>query len=305
MDHARKTVTDLLTLADIKTNGDRPFDIQVHDDRFYRRVLSQRELGLGESYMDGWWDALRVDELIAHILSTNIRSKIIFSPALLAAFVRSTAANRQNFRRAPKNASRHYNIGNDLYQRMLGQRMIYSCAYWKDAKTLDEAQEAKLDLICRKLHLKKGMSLLDIGCGWGGFAEFAANKYGVEVTGITPAAEQVKLAKERTRGLPVTILQQDYREVTGSFDRIVSIGMLEHVGPKNYRTFFLKNHALLKDGGLMLHHFIGRNKSVRITDPWIDRYIFPGGVIPTLAQISRALERLLIAEDVHNFGPYY
>lgn len=170
---------------------------------------------------------------------------------------------------------------------------------------LDQAQEAKLELICRKLHLKKGMTLLDIGCGWGGFVEYAAKKYGVIATGISPATEQVKLATERVKGLPVTILKKDYREVVGSFDRIVSIGMLEHVGPKNYKTFFESCQEMLNDGGLMLHHVIGKLHSFNVTTPWITKYIFPGGVLPSLAQLSKAVERKLIIEDVHNFGPYY
>jgi cyclopropane-fatty-acyl-phospholipid synthase len=305
MPGARQTIEELLALADVKLNGSRPFDIQVHDDRLYSRVMSQGELGFGEAYMDGWWDAEAPDELVARLMAADLRNKIRVSPALIRTIALSAVRNRQKIGRAKQNAGAHYNIGNDLYERMLDKRMIYSCAYWKEAKDLDQAQEAKLDLICQKLHLKKGMSLLDIGCGWGGFAEYAAKQYGVIVTGISPAAEQVKMASARVKGLPVTILQKDYREITGSFDRIVSIGMLEHVGPKNYRTFFNHCHNMLNDGGLMLHHAIGNLRSVNSTTPWIDKYIFPGGVLPSLAQISRAVERRLVIEDVHNFGPYY
>jgi cyclopropane-fatty-acyl-phospholipid synthase len=304
-DNSKQTVEKLLNLADIKINGRRPFDVRVHDGRFYGRVMRQGTLGLGEAYMDGWWDAKRVDELINRLLSANLRDEAKISPSMALNFAASYVLNRQSVRRARHNAAHHYNIGNDLYERMLDGRMIYSCAYWKDAKTLDEAQTAKLDLVCRKLYLKKGMKLLDIGCGWGGFAEYAAKKYGVEVTGISPAAEQVKLAKKRTKGLSVKILQKDYRNMSGSFDRIVSIGMLEHVGPKNYPTFFNKCHKLLKDNGIMLHHMIGSNRSTRSTEPWIDKYIFPGGVIPSITQISSAVEKSFIIEDIHNFGPYY
>ena len=217
----------------------------------------------------------------------------------------STLFNRQTTRRAKSNASSHYDIGNDLYEHMLDKNMIYSCAYWKSATNLDDAQEAKLELICQKLHLKKGMALLDIGCGWGGFAAYAAKRYGVRVTGITPAAEQVRLARERTKGLPVTIEQKDYREISGKFDRIVSIGMLEHVGPKNYAVFFERCKEMLKGDGIMLHHTIGNNRSVNRTAPWMDKYIFPGGVVPSLAQIARSVEKQLVIEDLHNFGPYY
>jgi cyclopropane-fatty-acyl-phospholipid synthase len=305
MAEAKETVKNLLKQAGIKVNGPRPFDIQVHDERFYERVLSQRELGLGESYMDGWWDAQKVDEFIAQVLTAGVRGKIKLTPSLARSFIKAAISNRQKVRHAKRHASFHYDIGNDLYELMLDKRMVYSCAYWEGAKTLDEAQEEKLDLICRKLHLKKGMTLLDIGCGWGGLVEYAARNYGVKATGITPAKEQVKVAKQRTKGLPVTIKQMDYREVDGKFDRVVSVGMLEHVGPHNYRRFFRKCQRLLKDDGLMLHHVIGRNWSTRYTDPWIDRYIFPGGVIPTLKQLSEAVEKRLIIEDVHNFGPYY
>ena len=305
MSGAKDTVEYLFSLADININGKRPFDIQVHDERFYHRVLAKRELGLGESYVDGWWDVKRLDQLIAHILMADPRNKLKVSLPMVRSFISATVQNRQSVTRANRNAAHHYNIGNDLYERMLDKRMIYSCGYWRDAKNLNEAQEAKLDLICRKLHLKRGMTVLDIGCGWGGFAEYAAKNYGAQVTGISPAAEQIKVARERTKGLPVFIEQKDYRELSGSFDRIVSIGMLEHVGPKNYKTFFKLCHSMLNDGGIMLHHTIGNIGSVPDIDPWIDKYIFPGAVLPSLTQISRATERQLIVEDIHNFGPDY
>ncbi len=305
MADSKQTIAGILALADVKINGKRPFDIQVHDERVYKRVLAQGDLGLGEAYMDGWWDAERPDQLIARILEADLRSKIRVTPALVRAGAAATLRNRQTVKRARRNASYHYDIGNDLYERMLDKRMIYSCGYWDKAKTLDEAQEAKLDLICRKLYLKKGMTRLDIGCGWGGFAEYAARKYGVKVTGISPAIEQVKIARERTKGLPVKILQKDYREMTGHFDRIVSVGMLEHVGPKNYKTFFSLCHGMLNDGGLMLHHTIGNNRSVKAVAPWIDKYIFPGGVLPSVSQIGQAIENKLVIEDLHNFGPDY
>lgn len=305
MDSAKKTVETLLKAADIKINGSRPWDIQVHNEKFYSRALRYRELGVGEAYMDGWWDCKQLDEFIARVMDADVTRKMQISPVVVSKALAAIIFNRQKVDKAAKNASHHYNIGNDLYSRMLDKRMIYSCGYWETAKNLDEAQEAKLDRICKKLHLKKGMDLLDIGCGWGGFAEFASKKYGVKVTGISPASEQVKFAKERTKGLPVTILQKDYREVKGKFDRIVSIGMIEHVGHKNYNTFFSVCERLLKPNGLMLHHMIGGNKSSASTDPWTDKYIFPGGVIPSLTQIAKAVEKKFIIEDVENFGPYY
>lgn len=302
---AKDTITSLLAVADIKVNGSRPFDIQVHDERFYRRVLTRPQLALGETYMDGWWDVKRLDELLARVLSADLQKELKFTPAAAKTVLTAIVSNRQTASRAKKNAAHHYNIGNDLYERMLGKRMIYSCGYWKKAKNLDEAQVNKLDLICRKLHLEKGMTILDIGCGWGGFSEFAARNYGVKVTGISPAAEQVKLAKKRVKGLDVKILKRDYRDIRGQFDRIVSVGMLEHVGPKNYRNFFEVCDKLLKDDGLMLHHFISNNRSLHSTNPWVDKYIFPGGVLPSPKQVAHAIEGRFIIEDVENFGPYY
>jgi cyclopropane-fatty-acyl-phospholipid synthase len=305
MADSKKTVEELLKLIDVKVGGKRPFDIQVHDDRFYNRVLAQRDIGLGESYMDGWWDVKCMDQLFARILSSDLRKRVRLSLPLVRTVAAAALRNQQTVKRAQRNASYHYDIGNDLYERMLDKRMIYSCGYWAKAKTLNEAQEAKLDLVCHKLHLKKGMTLLDIGCGWGGFSEYAARKYGVKVTGITPAAEQVKVAKQRTKGLDVKIMKKDYRHMTGKFDRIVSIGMLEHVGPKNYKRFFGKCKKMLNDDGIMLHHTIGSLSSVNSISPWIDKYIFPGSVLPSLVQINRATGDELVIEDVHNFGPDY
>lgn len=305
MNKHEKVVREFLSLADVQIDGPRPFDIKVNDERFYKRVLGDRELGLGESYMEGWWQVERLDELVARLLSADLRSKLKVSPEMVRVILASIIQNRQTVSKSKRNASHHYDVGNDLYSLMLDKRMIYSCAYWKNAKTLDEAQDAKLELICQKLKLQPNMTILDIGCGWGGFAEYAASKYNVSVVGITPAFEQVKLAKERTKGLSVDIRQLDYRDITGKYDRIVSIGMLEHVGPKNYARFFLQCKEMLKDDGIMLHHTIGGNRSVNSTDPWMDKYIFPGGVLPSLAQISKAVEKKLVIEDIQNFGPYY
>lgn len=306
MGDAKKIALQVLESAGIAVGGDRPWDIHVHDDGLWERVLAERELGLGESYMDGWWDVEALDEFLIRLLMVDARRSVRLGPLVVArAAVGAYMFNRQTKRRAASNASAHYDIGNDLYERMLDKRMIYSCGYWADADDLDSAQEAKLDLICRKLHLESGMHVLDIGCGWGGFAAFAAERYQVKVTGITPAIEQVKLARRRTAGLDVDIRRNDYREVTGTFDRIVSIGMFEHVGHKNYRRFFTDCDRLLAPDGMMLHHTIGSNRSTKTMDPWVDKYIFPGGELPALAQMARAAEPDFTVEDAHNFGPYY
>ncbi len=322
---AKSTGLELLEAAGVAVGGDAPRDIHVHDDRLWERILKDRELGLGESYMDGWWDADQLDEFLTVVQTADLRSMVTPSPRLLVMGLKATIMNQQSKARARRNARAHYNIGNDLYERMLDRRMIYSCAYWRDVAedagldsgaesddsagsgcaALDLAQEAKLDLICRKLGLEAGMTLLDIGCGWGGFAQFAAERYQVEVTGISPAEEQTTHARRRCSGLPVRIVQADYRDLDGTFDRITSIGMMEHVGPKNLSTFFDKCRELLDPDGMMLHHTIGSNDWRTSGDPWFDRYIFPGGVLPSLGRISKAAQSHWTIEDVHNFGPYY
>ncbi len=302
---AEVLIRDLLEAAGIEVGGSELWDITIHDDRVWDRIVSDRELGFGESYQDGWWDCPRTDLFLERVLQLNPNEHISPSKTQIAQTILSQVTNRQNLKMAKKNASAHYDVGNDLYERMLDSKMIYSCGYWGDAYDLEGAQTAKLDLICRKLRLEPGMRMLDIGCGWGGLAKFAAEKYGVDVVGISPAIEQVKLARERTAGLSVEIKQLDYRSVTGTFDRITSVGMLEHVGPKNYKSFFESCDSLLADDGQMLHHTIGSNETKNRTDPWFDKYIFPGGVTPSLGQLSEAAQVKFSAEDVHNFGPDY
>ena len=199
----------------------------------------------------------------------------------------------------------HYQLGNDLYRNMLDSSMGYSCGYWKNAKTLYDAQTAKYDLICRKLGLKPGMSVLDIGCGFGGFAKHAAERYGAHVTGITLSANQAEFARQACVGLPVEIRVQDYRDVAQTFDRVVEIGMFEHVGSRNYRTFMEMVHRCLKDGGLFMLHTIGGNESTCVCDPWINTYIFPSGHLPSISQIGTSIEGLFVMEDWHNFGTDY
>ncbi|MBT8240627.1 MAG: cyclopropane fatty acyl phospholipid synthase, partial [Acidimicrobiia bacterium] len=254
---------------------------------------------------EGWFDVEALDEMLERVITADLRGKIKPGPRLLAVSARQLVLNNQTVGRARRNASAHYDIGNDLYEHMLDKRMIYSSAYWRNATDLDSAQEAKLDLICRKLALEPGMTLLDIGCGWGGFSQFAATRYGAVVTGISPAIEQVKRAQQRCEGLSVDIRQLDYRDVSGTFDRIVSIGMMEHVGPKNLRIFFGVCSNLLDPEGMMLHHTIGRNYTSNRSDAWFDKYIFPGGVLPSFAQIAEAAEPDWVIEDLHNFGPDY
>lgn len=302
---SKQFVTELMRLADIKVGGRRPQDLTITNERWYARVMRDNILGLGESYMDGWWSSSDLYETFRAVYRAELEKKIKPNTKMLIAGVDASLRNRQSITRARKNAEHHYNIGNDLYEKMLDQRMIYSCGYWEGTTSLNKAQEQKLELICKKLDLKKGMTVLDIGCGWGAFLEYAARNYGIKGVGVTPAVEQVKIARERNKGLDVTIVQKDYREVTGKFDRIVSIGSFEHIGYKNYRTFFEVCDNLLKKDGVMLHHMIGGIADSKKADPWTEKYIFPGGNIPSLGQITKASKGLFLIEDVHNFGPDY
>lgn len=303
-------VQKLLLQADIRLNGERPWDLKIHDERTFVRSLAHGSLGFGESYMDGWWDCDALDVLLTKIFEAHLDQKIQPWRALIPA-VMAKILNKQNQSKAFEIGHAHYDIGNDFYEKMLDHRMVYTCGYWKplsdmtNRDTLDQAQERKLDLVCRKIGLKPGMRVLDIGCGWGSFAIFAAEKYGVEVVGVTVSEQQVVLAKKKCAGLPIEIRLQDYREVTGLFDRVVSLGMFEHVGVKNYRTYMDVVYRLLPEHGLCLLHTIGGNHSVFSTDPWIEKYIFPNSMLPSVGQIGRAIEWLFVMEDWHNFGAHY
>ncbi len=301
----KKIAEELLARAQISINGNNPWDIQVHNDAFYHRVLTEGEMGLGETYMEGWWDAGRVDELIYRILQADLRKKVTLKWSLLFQLFKARLLNLQSKRRAFIVGEKHYDLGNELFQHMLDRRMNYSCAYWKNAATLDQAQENKLDLICRKLGLQPGMKVLDIGCGWGAFGKYAAEKYQVQVVGVTVSKEQIALGQQLCAGLPVAFRLMDYRALNEPFDSIVSVGMIEHVGYKNYAAFFKTAHNCLKDGGLFLLHTIGSTRSVKSINAWTNKYIFPNAMLPSLAQLGSAAEELFVVEDVHNFGKYY
>jgi cyclopropane-fatty-acyl-phospholipid synthase len=303
-DGFRKKVATLLSFADVEIQGERPWDIQILNQKTYSRILAQGSLGLGESYMDGWWDCERLDEFFHRVLKAELDTRIKIWADYFE-IIKARLYNLQKPSRAFQIGEHHYDMGNDLYRLMLDKRLIYSCGYWKNASSLDEAQEAKLDLVCRKLDLQPGMRLLDIGCGWGGTAKFAAENYGVEVLGITVSKEQVAFGKELCRGLPVEIRLQDYRGLTGTFDRIVSIGMFEHVGYKNYVTFMNVIRRCLRGNGLFLLQTIGGNHTVSGCDPWIEKYIFPNSMLPSPGQIYGAIEGLFVLEDWHSFGADY
>jgi cyclopropane-fatty-acyl-phospholipid synthase len=305
MDRFEETARKLLALAEIKVNGNNPWDIRVHDSRFYRRVLSQSSLGLGESYMDGWWDCEAIDEFFFRVVRARLADKVKKNPALVYNILLARAFNMQSRGRAFQVGERHYDLGNELFINMLDKRMVYSCAYWKNVYTLEAAQDSKLELICQKLGLKPGMRVLDIGCGWGGLARYAAEKYRAQVVGITVSREQIELAQKMCVGLPVEIRLQDYRDVNEKFDRIVSVGMIEHVGYKNYRTYMEVVRRCLEDDGLFLLHTIGGNRSVTSVEPWMNKYIFPNGMLPSVKQLGQSVEGLFVMEDWHNFSADY
>jgi len=305
MAKSKEVAEHLLDLAGITVNGNKAYDMQVHNEQLYRRLISDAALGLGESYMDGWWDTPALDQLSARVTAADLEQKVKGNLKLKLQVLKSKLFNFQKRSRAFQVGEQHYDAGNDLYRAMLDKRMAYTCGYWKKARTLDDAQEAKLDLVCKKIGLQKGMSVLELGCGWGSFAKFAAGKYGAQVTGVTVSKEQVELGNAECKGLPVTIELKDYREVSGVYDRVLSIGILEHVGYKNYRTYMEVADRCLKDDGIAFIHTIGGNVSTTITNPWTDKYIFPNGMLPSIAQIARAMEGLFVMEDLHNFGPDY
>ncbi len=302
---SKNFVESLLSVADVKINGNRSWDLTVHDERFYARVVRKWNLGLGESYVDGWWDSESIDEFIAHIFRASLKEKISLNFNTLLSYLGAVVSNRGSRSRAFKIGEHHYNIGNDLFSAMLDKRLVYTCGYWKNAQNLDQAQENKLDLVCQKLGLKAGQYVLDIGCGWGSFAKFAAEKYGAKVLGITVSKEQVELGKKMCEGLPVEIRLQDYRDVTGQFDHIVSLGMFEHVCSPNYRVYMEVAHRCLKENGLFLLHTIGSNYTDKNIVPWINKYIFPNSMLPSIEQIGKSIEHLFVMEDWHNFGADY
>ena len=305
MASARTFVEDLLKKADIQIGGTRPQDITVHDERLFNRVIRYGTLGLGEAYMDGWWDANALDETVYRFVKVGGEKRVAKTFLRLLRSLRSRIFNIQNKIGARKVATQHYDLDNDLYMSFLDPYNQYTCGYFKGTDNLNVAQEQKLELICQKLQLKKSDRVLDIGCGWGGFAKWAAERYGCHITGISISDEQIKFAKEFTKGLPVEIVKSDYRDIVGTYDKVLSIGMFEHVGYKNYKTYFKIVDSVLKPDGLSLLHTIGRLTPVTINDPWFERYIFPNSMLPTVDQTGKATEGFFVMEDWHNFVADY
>jgi cyclopropane-fatty-acyl-phospholipid synthase len=301
----KDVIQGLLEAVGIELNGKAPWDVQIHNENLFSRVLKDGSLGLGEAYMDKWWDCERLDIFFYKILGAEIDARVKIPLRHQIKLLLTHFMNFQTKNRAKKVADQHYDLGNALFTSMLDKRMMYSCGYFKEAQTLDEAQEAKLELICRKLKLQSGMRLLDIGCGFGGLARYAAEKHQVEVIGVTISKQQYDYAKEYCQGLPIEIRLQDYRDIHDQVDRVVSVGMFEHVGLRNYAHFMEVVQHTLPDQGLFLLHTIGGNQAYSLADEWIAKYIFPNGTVPTIAQIAFAAERRFVVENLHNFGAYY
>jgi len=300
----RRKVESMLGAGDIRIGGDRPWDVQLHNESIFARVVAQGMLGVGEGYMDGWWDCEQLDEMICKAFRADFHRDIRPVKYLLFS-LQARLMNLQRQARAFQVGREHYDLGRDLYRAMLDSRMIYSCGYWRRATTLEQAQEHKLDLIARKLGFEPGMRVLDIGCGWGGALQYFAERYGISGVGVTISEDQHAAACELNEGWPVEIRLRDYRELNEQFDRIYSIGMFEHVGHKNYATYMEVVRRCLAPDGLFLLHTIGGRLSQARTDPWITRYIFPNGVLPSARQIAKAAEGILTVEDWHNFPQDY
>lgn len=305
MNEFKQKIVDLVRPAGIKINGKNPWDITVHNEDFYQRVLSEGSLGVGESYMDGWWDCDQLDELFSRIFKYDIQNKLSINLPLVTLLIKARIMNLQSKSRALIVAKEHYDLETILFEKTLDKNMQYTCGYWKEAKNLEEAQIAKMHLICKKLGLKPGMKFLDIGSGWGQLVNFAAENYGVKATGITISTEQLRYCKEHYKNKNVNFILIDYRDMTGSFDRISTVGMIEHVGYKNYRKFFTIVNRLLTGDGLYLLHTIGAPVTTTIGEPWLSKYIFPNSLIPSGEQLSKAAEDLFIMEDWHSFGSDY
>lgn len=307
---SKELIKNLLAQAHIEINGKNPWDIQIDDDRFYQRIIKSPSIAAGESYMDGWWSCKKLDEFFYRILCAQLY-KDLKDWRIIVEYFKNYLLNLQTQNQSKKVAEVHYNLDNQLYSFMLGPSMAYTCAYWKDTDNLDDAQNNKYDLICRKLNLQTHDHVLDLGCGFGGFARYAAIHYGCQLTCVNISEAQIHYARKHQADLPITYVQTDYRNQTIynpkqiEFDKVVSIGMCEHVGSKNYHEFMRIVYSQLKNHGLFLLHTIGSNTTVNSLDPWFDKYIFPHGHLPSIQELGLSMEDFFIMEDWHNFGTDY
>lgn len=305
----RHIVTDLFARAGVQLDGSRPWDIQVRNPRFYRRAL-RGSLGLGDSYMDGDWDVRELDALFVRLIRANLASSLLARAGRAWLGIRARLGNLQTRVRSLDVARSHYNLDHRLYELFLGPWNQYTCCFFDRTRELEQAEVRKLEMICSKLELTRGDRVLDIGCGWGGFARYASSTRGCHVTGISLSREQVDYARRFTAGLPVDIVEADYRDLpalrpAGSFDKILVCGMIEHVGYRNYRGLMEIVHGLLTRSGLFLLHTIGNGINTRIADPWIVKHIFRNSMLPSMEQLAGALRGLFTVQDWENYGRYY
>ncbi|WP_394847422.1 cyclopropane fatty acyl phospholipid synthase [Pendulispora brunnea] len=301
-----KLVRDIFASAGIPSDGSTPHAIRVRNPAFYHRFLRDGTLGLGETYMDAWWDCDDLPEMMARFAKAGISRRFRLNPRFILNRFRAKLLNEGNVKNALFGVRKHYDIGNDLFAEMLDPLMVYTCGYWNEANNLADAQVAKMELICRKLDLRPGMRVLDIGCGWGSLLKYAAQRYGIVGVGVSNSVQQLLLARDLCTGLPIEFLERDYRAITGKFDRILSVGMFEHVGYQNHRTYMEVVDRCLDEGGLSLLHTMGRTASMtRGNDQWITKYIFPNTQVPSLAQIGTAIDGLFVLEDVENLSTDY
>ncbi|WP_051332335.1 cyclopropane fatty acyl phospholipid synthase [Cucumibacter marinus] len=298
-------ITGLLADVGITVNGSNPWDPQMKNPDVWSRLYAHGSVGLGEAYMDGWWECEDLAEFFNRVIGAGIQDRLRITPNLIWQHLQARLLNMQNLGRSKRVAQMHYNQ-TEAYLASLDARVTGSCGYWPEGvENVDQAQEAKLDMVCRKVGLKPGDRVWDIGCGWGAFMGFAAEKYGADCVGVTVSPDQAAYGRERYKDLSVEFQVKDYREFDEKVDHIVSMGMFEHVGYKNYRTYFETARRAIKDDGLFMLHTIGSPDSTTTIDPWIEKYIFPGGVLPSLTQIGKAIEDLFVVIDLHNIGPHY
>ena len=302
-------ISELLAGAAVRINGDAPWDIQVYDEKVYRLILTQGSLGLGRAYMEGLWDSDQLDETFHRLLAADIDTKMVgwARVRLLGEVLRQRLFNLQSPQRAFQVAEQHYDIGNDVFESMLDSRMIYSCAYWEHASSLEQAQQHKLDMICRKLQLQPGERLLEIGCGWGGLAGHLADR-GAEVDAISLSDAQLAWARRHHMG--PRFLKQDYRDTAGSYDGIVSVEMVEALGREYWPTFMDCVARNLKPGGRAAIQFISIRDDLfdayAASADFIQAYIFPGGLLIRTSEFRRLAEaRGLAWQDQVDFGPDY
>jgi cyclopropane-fatty-acyl-phospholipid synthase len=297
--------------AGVEIDGTRPHDVRVHDPSFYARLARNPAFQLGETYLDGLWDCDAIDELLDRLVRSGVAGAHDHGGRFQLRSAWARVRNRQSRGRAGDVATAHYDLDPELYRRMLDDTMTYTCAYWRDgAETLGDAQRNKLRMICDKLDLQPGEALLDIGCGFGGLAAYAAEHRGVSVVGVTNSVQHQQIAAARYAGrLPVEIMLLDYRrlpELGRRFDKIASIEMIEAVGPKNFPAYMKIAHDCLVPGGRFLVQSFISNESRQVCNEWFDRYIFPNGVSPSFGQLSVATAPNFGApKDVHDLGAHY